>query len=145
MNSLALFFEWIILASVIFLSAWFLFTNNSTQLTLFWKILVASEVIHQVGKFLSPWKRPFYENGKKAPLRSVPYSKGSFPSGHGLRAVIILYFLALESKVLLLVFAPALILSVFSRVVLSLHYPIDIVGGMILGYLLTSIFEKLIR
>ena len=135
------FFEWIVLASAIFLSGWFLLTNNYSQLILFWKMLIISEVIHSGGKLLSPWKRPFYKNGVKIPRRRIAYSKGSFPSGHGLRVVILVYFLARESQVLFWIFAPSLILSVFSRVAFFLHYPIDIMGGALLGYLLVRFIK----
>lgn len=139
-NLLSFIFEWIILASIIFLSGYLFFTNNLSQLVLFWKILLISEVVHQVGKFFS-WPRPFYKSGVGVPGRFVAYSKGSFPSGHGLRAVIILYFLFLESGLLFWIFTPPLVLSVISRVVFSLHYPIDIIGGAMLGYLLISFIK----
>jgi len=139
-NLLSFIFDWIIPGSLIFLTGWFLFTNNYFQLILFGKILIVSEIVHQVGKFFS-WPRPFYKSGVKAPGRFIAYSKGSFPSGHGLRAVIILYFLFLESRFLFWIFTPALFLSVISRVVFSLHYPIDIIGGAMLGYLLISFIK----
>ncbi|MFH1602054.1 MAG: phosphatase PAP2 family protein [Candidatus Shapirobacteria bacterium] len=133
------FFSFYFFLAVIFLlNLWWVASNNYPQLFCFWKIMLFSEAIHQAGKFFSPWPRPYLKSGAKVPKSIFGYSKGSFPSGHALRAVIIFYFLAQINVSIAWILAPGLFLSVFSRLVFSLHYPVDIVGGFSIGLLLIN-------
>ncbi len=94
-------------------------------------------------KHFSPWDRPFYQNGVQPPAWFGGYSQGSFPSGHAIRSAIVLYFLWQENRKLFWFLLPGIILVNLGRILFSLHYPIDIIGGLILGLILVK-SEKLI-
>lgn len=80
---------------------------------------------------------PLYE-------RAISFSTGSFPSGHAVAATVFWGFLAFESSVStvrrrLMVCVGLVFLICLSRVALGIHYPGDIVGGVMLGGLVLGV------
>jgi len=114
----------------------------------FWQILLATILAEFIEKFLKNkiyWKRPMYQ--KQAPAQSpaggqmkLPkglvqswYDTGSFPSGHTIKTIYFFLF-SLQYKI----FNPFLYLFItipliFFRILVGFHYPIDILGGLIIG------------
>lgn len=93
-------------------------------------------------KALFPTVRPFEVNGL-IPLTLFPTSDGAFPSGHtaaafGLAVTIWLHDKRIGSAFLVL----ALIVGV-ARVWGNVHYPIDILGGAVLGVVTAFLIEKI--
>jgi undecaprenyl-diphosphatase len=89
-------------------------------------------------------ERPPERHAEPDPLVNVPDS-GSFPSGHAatsFAAATILSFAFPRLAPLLLVLAAAV---GFSRVYVGVHYPLDIVGGAVLGVLIAIALRLLVR
>jgi len=97
--------------------------------------MVLSEVIEKIIKLKNLWSRPMEKKGDKLPKGFIQswYKTGSFPSGHAIKAVfftLLLLFIKPPhyALIILLLNSAALV-----RVFLSLHYPIDFIGGSFLG------------
>jgi undecaprenyl-diphosphatase len=85
------------------------------------------ELISGILKALIPRERPHYD-----PLIAVPHSH-SFPSGHATTSFACATVLAHEFprwRVPLYLLAAAI---AFSRVYVGVHYPLDVIGGAVLG------------
>jgi undecaprenyl-diphosphatase len=143
---LMLFFShWFLWVLVFFLSFFWLVKKRLKQLWSFWGLIIFSEFFHSFLKIFSPWQRPFYSDETVPPQWIGSYSEGSFPSGHALRSIIILYFIWKENKKLFWLFLPAVFLVSVGRVFFGLHYPVDILGGYLVGILVVYIFSRLTK
>ena len=101
-------------------------------------LLIASVLINDLIKVIFAMPRPFWSKGI-AQLASKPEVTFGFPSGHAQNTAAIWTFLALQTKRprLWSILAFALVVLVaLSRVFVGAHYPFDVVGGAIFGYLL---------
>ena len=116
---------------------------------IFWQLFlatVASELIEKILKTKSFWRRPLHQNNNKLPkgIMKSWYQKGSFPSGHAIKAVfffiLILHTSILISPILFLIIVTPLVLA---RVFLGLHYPIDILGGTVIGLIIGYLIIKI--
>ena len=115
----------------------------------FWQLFLAtilSEIIEKLLKAKSFWRRPLHLNNNTLPngiLKSW-YQKGSFPSGHAIKAAFF-FILLLHSGILISPLLFLLIISplVLARIILGLHYPIDILGGIIIGLLIGLLVNQL--
>ena len=99
---------------------------------------VASEIIERVLKNKVYWCRPLYLRHDETPpgLVSRWYKTGSFPSGHIIKTVFFLLFLLQYP-----VFSPFIFLAITIpllafRIIIGLHYPIDMIGGALIGIII---------
>lgn len=100
--------------------------------------LVIGELVERYGKKHALWKRPLYQRRDQIPPGLVAkwYKTGSFPSGHTIKvAYFLLYTVQYQvfNPVTYLIITTPIILF---RVIVGFHYPIDILGGAIIGYLI---------
>ena len=97
-----------------------------------WAAVAASWTIAEGAKYHFDRARPFMWDAEIAPLTKTP-SSSSFPSGHSATAAAG----ALTLSALYPPFAPAFMLAgaivVLSRVYLGVHFPFDVLAGVIIG------------
>ena len=97
--------------------------------------------VAQVIKAIFPTVRPFELNGL-TPLTLLPSSDGAFPSGHTAAAFALATTIWLHDKKVGSAFVVAAIVVGVARVWGNVHYPIDIVGGAVLGAITAFVIEK---
>ncbi len=106
----------------------------------FWLLLFAtiiSEILERYIKSKKTWGRPMFEYLSTAPKGLVNrwYQVGSFPSGHTIKAtfffLLIIQFAVFSPLLFCLITIPLLLFRVLS----GFHYPIDLLGGVIIGVL----------
>jgi len=133
------FSHWFLWLAILALTIWWWSKKRYTVLFFFWSLLLISEVIEMFIKHFVFWERPFYTLGTVPPDWIMSYSRGSFPSGHAIRSVILFFYLNKINKRLFWVLMPAAVLTNLGRILFGLHYPIDIIGGIIIGLCLVGV------
>jgi len=113
--------------------------NSSTQGYMIITSLVVTTIIGEgVIKHLIKRARPFAEMIESKLLISKPISY-SFPSGHTASSFAAAgIFIAMDSRLSIIVVILASVIA-FSRVYLNVHYPTDVVTGIILGLLCSKL------
>lgn len=121
--------------------------------------LFSSLLINNVIKGIVKYPRPFVYDPSLDPLSKNTATGYSFPSGHTQTASTLYFGIAKGSKIerkinidkfIVWVIAIALIISVgLSRIILAVHYPKDVIVGLILGiasvYIFFAIYDKFSR
>jgi membrane-associated phospholipid phosphatase len=132
-----IFLNYIIWVFFAYLSVKILFYD----LTTFFQLLIATviaEIIEKIIKKKIYWRRPLFVRHDKTPPGLVDswYQTGSFPSGHTIKAIyfflLIMQFNIFNPFLFLLTVIPLLIF----RILVGFHYPIDILGGAVIGIII---------
>jgi membrane-associated phospholipid phosphatase len=128
------YFIWLFLFFVSFLLV-------KSQTNIFWQLFTATvigELIEKYGKKHAFWNRPLFKRNDNTPVGLVDrwYKTGSFPSGHTIKAVYFFLFIIQYHVFLPVVYLVIVIPLLIFRVIIGFHYPIDMLGGAIIGWLL---------
>ncbi len=108
-------------------------------------LLISSVVLNDLLKVAFALPRPFWTAGV-GQLAPTPEVSFGFPSGHSQSTAALWTFLALQTKRPRLWVPLAFVLLVLialSRLYLGAHYPLDVVGGALIGYALLGVFLRL--
>ncbi len=105
-------------------------------------VLIAVFILTQIIKLVIARPRPFTVIDNLNVLTSV--NDASFPSGHTATVTAIAYVLARNYGYRILL-AILVILVGLSRLYLGVHYPSDVLGGFIIGLLITLGCEYVIK
>lgn len=109
-----------------------------SQTNIFWQILLATiiaEIFERLIKAKVFWKRPLFKRKDPVPDGLVKkwYETGSFPSGHTSKAVFFLLFIIQYQTINPMLFLAVTVPLLFFRVMVGFHYPIDLLGGLVVG------------
>ncbi len=136
-KKILIFLNYIIWVFFFFIS--YLLIKSNTNI--FWQILFATIIAEVVERFVKSkvyWRRPLFNRKDKTPVGLVDswYKTGSFPSGHTIKAIYFLLFIIQYQ-----VFSPSIFLAfvlplLAFRIIIGFHYPIDMIGGFIIGCLI---------
>lgn len=92
-------------------------------------------------KYLIPTVRPFVANGREVDVLVRP-TDSAFPSGHTVLAFSLAVTIFMHDRKVGLWYLIGAILVGTGRVLANVHYPLDIVGGALIGTLVAVIIEK---
>lgn len=99
-------------------------------------------LIAEAIKYCFPTLRPFLLNGDSVKTLTVP-SDGAFPSGHSALAFALATTIWLHDKKAGWFYLILAGLMGLARILANVHYPIDILGGALLGIITSFIVEKI--
>jgi hypothetical protein len=136
MVSITMMAESLFLVSILAILYWCVDKVKSIRLAF---IVLFSSVINGVIKTIVQMPRPF-EKGVIIPIRVETATSSSFPSGHTQSATSFWggSSFILKSRLSLVMAAFMVGLTAFSRLYLGVHWPMDVIGGILFGLL--SIF-----
>lgn len=101
----------------------------------------AAWILANVLKEFFPTVRPFLIDGTEALVLS-PSETGAFPSGHTAAAFALAVTIFMHDRRIGWFYLGAAVVIGAARVAANVHYPIDILGGALLGTLVAVIIEK---
>lgn len=128
------FFNYIIWIFLFYISYLIIKSNINA----FWQLLFAvivTEIVERYVKKKVYWRRPLFNRKDKTPPGLVDkwYKTGSFPSGHTIKAVYYLLFIIQYQVFDPISYIAIIVPLLFFRVLMGFHYPIDLLGGIIIG------------
>lgn len=107
-------------------------------------IVLGSGVINGVFKNIFRAPRPF-QKGVTTPLRLETATSYSFPSGHTQSATTfwVIFYRLNRQRIIQCVGIIIVLLTALSRLYLGVHWPVDVIAGIIMGLISVSILDLL--
>jgi undecaprenyl-diphosphatase len=133
-------FVWLIAGAVLTIARRM---RRSELLRLALSILLASTLADQALKPLMHRERPYVSTPQIQILDELP-DDASFPSGHAASAFAALYVLSRVVPAGRLVWWGLALAIAYSRVYVGVHYPLDVIGGAILGWCCGMLVDRAI-
>jgi membrane-associated phospholipid phosphatase len=142
---LLVFLNYLIWFFLVFLS----FKLVKKDANIFWQLFLSTFIAETVERFSKSflfWSRPICKYKYLLPKGLVKnwYNTGSFPSGHTSKAVFFLLYsiqyAVFPQNLYLLITVPLLVF----RVLVGFHYPIDILGGIFIGFVSWQISHNIV-
>lgn len=93
-------------------------------------------IISQMIKDFLPVMRPFVINEIPPLTLTTPFD-GSFPSGHAASAFALSVWIFMKNKKIGIIFVAGAVMVALGRVLSNVHYPLDVVGGAVLGTIIS--------
>lgn len=142
---LMIFFNYTIWFFFIFVS-FLLVSKNANTFWILFIITIIAELIERFIKNKIYWRRPMFVRKDEVPKGLVKnwYETGSFPSGHTIKATYFFLFLIQNQVFSPTVFLIIVIPLLLFRVLVGFHYPIDMLGGILIGFILWLLIKDLI-
>ena len=108
---------------------------------IFWRLFFATLLAELIERFIKKkifWRRPMFLRHDQTPPGLVDkwYRSGAFPSGHTIKAAFFFLFLLQFPVFPLNLFLIISLSLLFFRVLVGFHYPIDLLGGVLIGFLI---------
>ena len=106
-------------------------------------LFLISAYINSVAKVIADQPRPFHYDSRVKAL--VPAGGGGLPSGHTQSAVVVWGYLGSQARSRMLwILAGFLMIAIpLSRLYLGVHFPTDLIGGYLLGFLLLGLYVQI--
>jgi len=145
--------RWICLNALgIFFAEYCIYLLGGAAVILFWKnlrrifwlvfaVILARFSIAELIHLLWPRPRPFVENSVQVLINHAPTP--SFPSGHASACFALSYIVYHYNKKAGIIFFIASFLVSIARVFVGVHWPLDIIGGAIVGIIAGWIVIKI--
>ena len=88
--------------------------------------------------------RPYIQDGLKSLVLWMPqFENGAFPSSHAASSFALAVTIWFHDRKIGILYVAASLLIGLARVLARVHYPIDILGGAVLGILMAFLVEKI--
>lgn len=128
--------------ALIFIWAMFFAKRKFNSFSILFLTTITTWLVAHTFKFLFHTVRPFVDLG----LKPLVFESGyAFPSEHtAVFFAVAFAALFLDKKVGRILFVLAIFVAL-SRIVLGVHYPVDILGGFAVGYFISYLYIKLFR
>ncbi len=131
---LLIFLNYIIWAFFFYVSYLLVKSNPNNFWVLFFATFI-SEIVERLLKSKQLWRRPLFDYITHTPKGLVDgwYKSGSFPSGHTIKTTFFLLFILQQQAIDPIIFLAVTLPLLGFRVLAGFHYPVDMIGGAIIG------------
>lgn len=129
----------VLMVTVLLVAFIFYIKKHRKYLVPFLFTIIVASALTEVIKFLIKVPRPFLGLNLPVLITDAGYS---FPSGHAMALTTGYMFLKKENMTLANLWLIFAIILLFGRVYTGIHYISDIIGGIIVGYFVSSFFLR---
>ncbi|MBP2032828.1 undecaprenyl-diphosphatase [Clostridium algifaecis] len=129
-------FIWITIAGILILDKQYRAIGNIVILTLIISTIVGEGIVKHIVRRVRPCN---YQNSINFNLLITKPMSYSFPSGHTLSSFAVAEVLSMYFSQYKLIFMGIALLIAFSRIYLYVHYPTDVIAGIIIGILCSKL------